>query len=408
MRTLKGQGLALSGGGYRASLFHLGVTRRLHEFGALQNVTRLSSVSGGSIFSGFLAHRLIDAGHQKLEFDDWEREISAPFRKIVRKDIRTGLLARHVLWNWASPEPRARGLEKAFRKQLGDRRLAELPSVDDGGVEFIFLATDIKQGVSWRFSRSQLGNYVVGFETPPDSLRISHAVAASACFPPFFGPIKLRREGRETAYLTDGGVYDNTGMQPIMDDNSVVLISDAGAAFDIHVPRGIGSRIMRYVDIGRNQVGALRRRLVLRKLDTRYTTLRDGEAIDKPSGAFWRLESKREHFLDGASPDVLDEIANLRKDWYGYPDSDESTDLVYTHIGEVRTDLDSFTSDEAKILENHGYVMADLAIRRHARHLGDMSAPFNVPHRDVIDEKVARKALERSHSRLQFWRRWFD
>ncbi|MDX1508930.1 MAG: patatin-like phospholipase family protein, partial [Woeseiaceae bacterium] len=310
--------------------------------------------------------------------------------------------------NWASPEPRARGLEKAFRKRLGERRLVELPDPADDGIEFIFLATDIKHGVSWRFSRSQLGNYVVGFEPPPESIRISQAVAASACFPPIFGPIKLRREGRETAYLTDGGVYDNTGMQPIMDDNSVVLISDAGAAFDIKVPRGAASRIMRYVEIGRNQVGALRRRLVLQRLDKKYTTLRDGEPVDKPTGAFWRLESKREHFLEGADPDVLGEIGKLREDWYGYPDSDEATDLVYTHIGEIRTDLDAFTRAEAKILENHGYVMADLAIRRHARHLGDMTAPFVVPHRDMIDEHVARKALEHSHSRLKFWRRWFD
>ncbi|MDX1509476.1 MAG: patatin-like phospholipase family protein, partial [Woeseiaceae bacterium] len=144
MKTLRGQGLALSGGGYRASLFHLGVTRRLHEFGVLQNVTRLSSVSGGSILAGFLAHRLIEAGSKRLEFDDWERDVSAPFRQVVRRDIRTGLVVRHVLWNWASPEPRARGLEKAFRKRLGERRLVELPDPADDGIEFIFLATDIK------------------------------------------------------------------------------------------------------------------------------------------------------------------------------------------------------------------------------------------------------------------------
>ena len=58
-RELRGQGLALAGGGYRASLFHLGVTRRLHELGALQQTTRLSSVSGGSILAGFLAHRML-------------------------------------------------------------------------------------------------------------------------------------------------------------------------------------------------------------------------------------------------------------------------------------------------------------------------------------------------------------
>ena len=314
---------------------------------------------------------------------------------------------RHVLWNWANPDPRAKGLERAFRKGLGSRRLVELPRAADG-VEFIFLATDIKEGVLWRFSREKLGNYRAGFEPPPETLRISHAVAASACFPPIFGPMKLRRKGRETAHLTDGGVYDNTGMQPIMDHSSVVLISDAGAAFNVTVPKSIGSRIMRYVDIGRNQVGALRRRIVLRKLDRDYKTLRDDVEIDKPTGAFWRLESKRKNFLEGASDEVLAEVAALEDDWYGYPDDDEGADLLYTHIGEIRTDMDSFTTGESKILENHGYVMADLAIRRHARHLGDLSVDFEIPHRDVIDESVAREALRHSHSRLAFWRRWFD
>ena len=136
VRELSGQGLALSGGGYRASLFHLGVTRRLHELGILHQTTRLSSVSGGSI---------LEHGTDTLSFDHWDRDISAPFRDMVRKDIRTGLVARHIAWNWIWPAPRARGLEKAFRKRLGDRRLVELPKPSANAVEFIFLATNIEK-----------------------------------------------------------------------------------------------------------------------------------------------------------------------------------------------------------------------------------------------------------------------
>ena len=123
MKQLNGQGLALSGGGYRASLFHLGVARRLHELGILQQITRLSSVSGGSILAGFLAHRMLERGATMLAFDDWEAEVSAPFRRMVRRDIRTGLFVRHIAWNWIWPAPRARGLEKAFRKRLKLARL---------------------------------------------------------------------------------------------------------------------------------------------------------------------------------------------------------------------------------------------------------------------------------------------
>ena len=46
--------LALSGGGYRATLFHLGALRRLNEIGWINRVERLTAVSGGSLLLGFI------------------------------------------------------------------------------------------------------------------------------------------------------------------------------------------------------------------------------------------------------------------------------------------------------------------------------------------------------------------
>jgi len=53
-----GIALCLSGGGYRAILFHLGALRRLNELNILSKVSTISSVSGGSILAGFLASRI--------------------------------------------------------------------------------------------------------------------------------------------------------------------------------------------------------------------------------------------------------------------------------------------------------------------------------------------------------------
>jgi NTE family protein len=50
-------GLALSGGGFRAAAFHLGVFRKLQEHDLLAKVDLLSCVSGGSIAGAFLASR---------------------------------------------------------------------------------------------------------------------------------------------------------------------------------------------------------------------------------------------------------------------------------------------------------------------------------------------------------------
>ena len=414
-RKLIGQGLALSGGGYRASLFHLGVTRRLHELGALQATTRLSSVSGGSILAGYLAHRMLERGGTRLSFDDWEAEVSAPFRKLVRKDIRTGLLVRHIAWNWIWPAPRASGLERALRKRFGARRLVELPAED--GIEFIFLATNIETGTPFRFTAEKIGTH-----RTPETMTIAEAVAASACFPPVFGPLKVKKDGKTLAHVTDGGVYDNTGMEPIWNTSKVVLVSDAGTPFDFKVPRWFGARIMRYVDIGRNQVGALRRRAIIQRLHRGYQTVRVDQGpspcelaeqddcfmrgkhlADKPTGAFWRLASRKSNFCKDCSAEFAEEVRELEDYWYGYPE-----DLQESLIGEIRTDMDSFTEAESKILENHGYFMADLAIRRHARHLDITGAPFRVPHRDYLDIEIVREALRVSHSRLYFWRRWFD
>src|SRR6185437_11008862 len=51
-----GIGLALSGGGFRAMLFHAGALLRLNELGILSRAARISSVSGGSIAAGYLAY----------------------------------------------------------------------------------------------------------------------------------------------------------------------------------------------------------------------------------------------------------------------------------------------------------------------------------------------------------------
>jgi len=53
-------GLALSGGGFRASIFHLGVIRRLEELGLMKKVSVISSVSGGSIIAAYYVIEMED------------------------------------------------------------------------------------------------------------------------------------------------------------------------------------------------------------------------------------------------------------------------------------------------------------------------------------------------------------
>ena len=69
--------MALSGGGYRATLFALGSLWRLNDFGLLSRINRMTSVSGGSITSAFLAMKWKD-----LDFSR-ENGIASNLRTVV-------------------------------------------------------------------------------------------------------------------------------------------------------------------------------------------------------------------------------------------------------------------------------------------------------------------------------------
>src|SRR5438445_12468221 len=81
-------GLSLSGGGFRATLFHIGALRRLNEFGILPKLTTVSSVSCGSILNRFLATRL--SCPLRNGIPHFGHALSKPVRQFCSLDI----------WSW--------------------------------------------------------------------------------------------------------------------------------------------------------------------------------------------------------------------------------------------------------------------------------------------------------------------
>src|ERR1051325_2468873 len=76
-----GMALCLSGGGYRAMLFHLGAFIRLNEAGLLPKLKKISSVSGGSISAGVLGLKW-----KKLKFvNDVAQNLDAEVISLVRE-----------------------------------------------------------------------------------------------------------------------------------------------------------------------------------------------------------------------------------------------------------------------------------------------------------------------------------
>ncbi|MGE5230469.1 MAG: patatin-like phospholipase family protein, partial [Deltaproteobacteria bacterium] len=387
-RREPGIALCLSGGGFRAALFHLGALRRLEELGILRRVSAISSVSGGSIFSAFLATRLARSGRPLAEgIPDWQHEVADPFRAFCGRDLRTVPVLCNLAWNWLWPAPLLRQLERRYRTRLAPLALRDLPPAP----RFILCATDLTFGVNWEFERDGAGDYQAGRLGRAAGWPLARAVAASASFPPLFGPMSIRerpdayRGGdypadagaklRRDIQLTDGGVYDNMGLEPVWKHWTHVLISDCGAPFDFRLDTTPLRRLLRYTAVVTNQTRALRLRLFFGDTNAgRY------------QGAYWSLTS-------GA-------VASADADYAGY-----SQALADDVLSKIRTDLDSFSEAEACVLENHGYFAAERSIRKHGPDLPAPAAPpARAPYPAWTDEAKVRRELRDSARRFSLRR----
>jgi NTE family protein len=135
------------------------------------------------------------------------------------------------------------------RASSGELRQSPLPWSHAAG---IFCSTNLQTAVNFRFSKAYTGDYVVGRVANPD-LPLSTAVTASSAFPPFLSPLVLTLPAgsftdwpgqpagaggvmdpvpfRSKILLTDGGVYDNHGLEPLVKRYMTILASDGGAPF---------------------------------------------------------------------------------------------------------------------------------------------------------------------------------
>jgi NTE family protein len=395
LASRRGIGLCLSGGGYRATLFHLGALRRLNELGVLSRADfrTVSSVSGGSITAALLATALatrIDQG--PLSDAIWDREVRDPLRAFTRRNIRTAAIAKRLLpWNWLKASTAVQALAKTYEEHLTELKLEALPERPD----FVLCATDMAWGVNWIFTRVRMGDYQAGYTKPPADFPLARAVAASACFPPVFNPLPMRiapsalvggkaplGAQRDAALadlrLTDGGDYDNMGLEPVWKSHAVVLVSDAGGLFTAEEDRGLLWRIGRYQGIQEQQARGLRKRWLI----SSYIS-------GSLQGTYWGIGSARSRYgRDG-----------------GY-----SKALAHEVLAEIRTDLDAFSDAEAAILENHGYLMADAAIATHVPALLPEPVPeLRAPHPKwcppAMDEAGVRNVLAGSGRRTLLGRR---
>ena len=354
-----GVALCLSGGGYRAMLFHLGTLWRLNELHYLPTLDRISSVSGGSITNGVLA-----LNWSKLGFDangfavNFDKQVTQPLRNMASQSIDVSSVIT--------------GLFGGIAKKIADHynqflfnhaKLQDLPDAP----RFVFNATSLQTGVLWRFSKPYMGDYKVGLVKKPD-LELATAVAASSAFPPVLSPVVLQLDPnsfdnttvpppqitdpnfRKQIVLCDGGVYDNLGLETAWKQNKTVLISDGGGALEGESDPakdwlGQTNRVLMVIY---NQVSALRKRAII-ELYTNGT--RDG--------SYW-----------GDGTNILN---------YQLADALVCPFDVTTKLAQTATRLTRMDDPLQNQLIDWGYAVCDAAMRKHVLPPG-APAPQSSPY----------------------------
>jgi NTE family protein len=364
-------GLCLSGGGYRAMLFHLGTLWRLNDAGMLTELDIVSSVSGGSITNGVLA-----VAWEGLAFDSsgvgtaFQEKVVKPVMHFARQRVDVLALLRGLF----GPGTVNGKVAESYRQHFfGHRMLADLPPQPI----FVFTASNLQTGALFRFYRAYAGDYRVGrFDS--SAIDLAQAVAASSAFPPVLSPAIFNfQEGQCTVWketdpdhpwrpsgdlhfppyttrvvLSDGGVYDNLGLEPLK-DCSTVLVSDAGAAFSASPrPKALWVfQVLRVRDLQEHQTRALRKRHLIQQ---------------------YKLPRANSMHLDGAYWGIGTDIAGYRlSDTLPCPyDKTQALAGVPTRLWPSRR-------RQQKQLVNWGYAVCDAALRAYVKP--SLAAPRAFP-----------------------------
>ncbi len=337
-----GIALCLSGGGFRAMLFHTGALLRLNELGLLYNLSKISSVSGGSITSGYLAFKW-----KKLKFSksgvatNLIEEVINPLQEFASVNW---LDYRAILYGLFVPKRISKSLVNLYKKLLfGETLLSDLPDKP----RFIFNSSNLQSGALWKFSKLAMGDWRVG-EIANPKIALAEAVAASSSFPPFLSPFTLSLNNHKfkvtpkgefanlkEVILTDGGVYDNLGVESALRKDKTLLVSDGGMNF--MRKQGIStnwlSQSIRVLETIDHQV----RKLRLRQIHELFNT-------ERREGTYWSIFTDKE---------------TLRKNIKSIPDLDRLSE-----VSDIPTRLTKISHQSQINLINWGYLTCCVSLNK--------------------------------------------
>ncbi|HSW52422.1 MAG TPA: patatin-like phospholipase family protein, partial [Sulfuricaulis sp.] len=361
-------GLALSGGGFRASIFHLGAILRLEELGLMEKVAVISTVSGGSIVGVFYAiemERCLQSKDPPGRIEAW-RTISQRFLEAVDYNLRSRALLFTPVYHpliflkstlLAAFRRGARSvlIQKEYDKWFfHDNTLDELPTVrtDEkarpvSGPKLVINTTSLISGERKAFERDANSNLAEMRTSNKNVLKLSQVVGASAGVPVLFPPTPIAGD-----LLVDGGVADNQGIEGLaMAECTHMIISDACGQLELkHDPSTTETSVL-------FRVNSVLQHQIRNKL-MRYLSEAKRRVLQPAPG-----EGKPDHPIEtGKFQFAFFHLYTNLKD-----DSTVTHRLPTRYIqpvARIRTDLDQFSHVERETLMYHGYTLADALIRR--------------------------------------------
>lgn len=361
----KNIGIAFSGGGIRAVVFHAGMLKRFAERRLLENIRHISSVSGGSLFVGLVFHF---SGYQWPSSERYLTEVLPQIKTLLtRKSLQKDSIKRLIVnpANWRYVFSRANIVSKSIEVSWGIQgTLSQLP----GKPLWSINGTAAEDGRRFRFKGSEIGNYEMGY-TDAAEFKIASAMAVSIAFPGGIGPLVLKTDDYKwykkkawnspgpavrvipefrKIHLYDGGMYDNSGIEPLFDvgtqniktdvaNINFIVLSDAGAPF---IRSSISNpfhpqRLIRIANIASDQVRSLRIRSFVNFLKQHPG---QGMYIQIGSEPFTRIKQYKPQILEQARNDFH---------WLDH----ESIKAAALH----KTHIDTITEHDFNLLLTHGY-----------------------------------------------------
>jgi NTE family protein len=360
-------GLALSGGGVRATVFHLGVLKRIAESPRWQDITYLCTVSGGSLCLALVFEK---AGRCWPSAKQFSEQCLPEIRKLLTTFDLEGQYKKLLFTRpWLFLRGRASVIAGLIREHWGiTSNVSQMPDPPCWEI----CATCYETGKSWRFSKKRMGDYLTNYVIAP-GFPLAEAAAASAAVPGVIGPLRIETARYRwhkfattgggpaievepiASHLTlwDGGVYENLGVEAMFkpqegfrEEVDFLVTSDASKPLGIETRRfqwGIPPYLppFRLIDVATDQVRAVRLRTLIGFLEK-----------NRNAGVVLRMGNTVAGILKSVKKDAP-------SSWAG---RDFLSDAEVKLATGLETTLRKLSEEEYDRLFRHGYEVAETTL----------------------------------------------